>query len=73
MTLADALHAPVRIPLFGTSGLRGRVDELTDLAVYCIAAGTLEHLRRSARLARRLNCPGAGSGAPAQLLGPDPR
>ncbi len=57
MTLADALHAPVRIPLFGTSGLRGRVDELTDLAVYCIAAGTLEHLRRSARLATRREAP----------------
>ncbi|GAB6068000.1 phosphomannomutase [Methylothermus subterraneus] len=36
---------------FGTSGVRARVEELTDLEVYCLTRGTLAYFERIGKLA----------------------
>ncbi|BCX88753.1 phosphomannomutase [Methylomarinovum tepidoasis] len=53
-TLRDILdHAPKRLR-FGTSGVRGKVEELTDVEVYCLTRGILEYFQTRGRL----TCPG---------------
>lgn len=37
---------------FGTSGVRARVEELTDLEVYCLTRGTLAYLEQIGKLVR---------------------
>jgi phosphomannomutase len=38
---------------FGTSGVRAKVEELTDLEVYCLTRGTLAYLERIGKLVLR--------------------
>lgn len=43
------LPKPLR---FGTSGVRAKVEELTDLEVYCLTRGTLAYLERIGKVTR---------------------
>lgn len=43
------LPKPLR---FGTSGVRAKVEELTDLEVYCLTRGTLAYFERTGKLVR---------------------
>ncbi|BCX82785.1 phosphomannomutase [Methylomarinovum caldicuralii] len=53
-TLRDILdHEPKQLR-FGTSGVRGKVEELTDVEVYCLTRGTLDYFQTRGRLV----CPG---------------
>ncbi|HEB77467.1 MAG TPA: phosphomannomutase, partial [Methylothermaceae bacterium] len=49
--ILDHEPGPLR---FGTSGVRGKVEELTDIEVYCLTRGTLAYFQQTGKLV----CPG---------------
>lgn len=51
-SLREVLAYPPRPLKFGTSGVRARVEELTDLEVYCLTRGTLAYLEQIGKLVR---------------------
>ncbi len=53
-TLRDILDHEPKPLRFGTSGVRARVAELTDVEVYCLTRGTLAYFQRIGKLV----CPG---------------
>ncbi|MFN3918846.1 MAG: hypothetical protein ACK4JF_00970 [Methylohalobius sp.] len=53
-SLMEVLTYPPRPLKFGTSGVRARVEELTDLEVYCLTRGTLVYLEQIGKLVRDL-------------------
>ena len=64
-TLRDILDHEPRPLRFGTSGVRGRVEELTDVEVYCLTRGTLAYFQARGRL----TCPGHDGEAAIPLAG----
>ncbi len=51
-TLQEVLSYLPKPLRFGTSGVRARVEELTDVEVYCLTRGTLTYLERIGKLTR---------------------
>ncbi len=50
-TLRDVLDHDPKPLRFGTSGVRAKVEELTDIEVYCLTRGTLEYFAETGKLA----------------------
>ncbi|XSG86044.1 MAG: phosphomannomutase [Methylohalobius sp. ZOD2] len=51
-TLEQVLNSPPRPLRFGTSGVRAKVEALTDVEVYCLTRGTLAYFERIGKLAQ---------------------
>ncbi len=51
-TLGETLSYKPIASKFGTSGVRGLVEDLTDLEVYCLAQGALNYLAASAKVCK---------------------